>query len=72
MVNDHDWHWAFYAFRGDGSWGGLYYELGTERLGGKHWQAAERGEDPEMLKNRHDNPLWEVIRQEFATEKTSR
>jgi hypothetical protein len=59
------WHWAFYAFRGDDAWGGLDYELGTGPLGGKYWEATEQGVDPETLKQRHDNPLWSVLRREF-------
>ncbi len=55
------WHWAFYAFRGDGSWGGLDYELGTEPFDGSYWVAVEAGADPEALKQRHANPLWDVI-----------
>jgi endoglucanase len=56
-----DWHWAFYAFRGDGSWGGLDYELGTENFDGAYWAAVEGGADPETLKQRGPNPLWEVL-----------
>ena len=59
-------HWAFYAFRDDGDWGGLDYELGTEKLGWDYWKAVEAGEDPELYKYRHNNPLWEVIRREFT------
>ena len=65
VANEEGWHWAFYAFRGDGGWNGLDYELGTDKPGGKYWEAIERGEDPETLKNRHENSLWEVIRREF-------
>ena len=56
-----DWHWAFYAFRGDGAWGGLDYELGTAPLDGPYWVAVEEGADPETMKQRGPNPLWEVI-----------
>lgn len=55
------WHWAFYAFRQDDAWGGLDYELGTGPLGPAYWQAVERGADPETLKRRRPNPLWQVI-----------
>jgi len=66
LYNAKGWHWSFYAFRSDGDWGGLDYELGTEPgLGWKYWQAVESGEDGEALKNRHDNPLWEVIKKEL-------
>ncbi len=56
-----NWHWAFYAFRGDGSWGGLDYELGVEPFGGAYWAAVERGEGAETLKDRGPNPLWDVL-----------
>jgi endoglucanase len=56
------WHWAFYAFRGDGAWTGLDYEIAPEaRFGAAYWEAAERGEDVEVLKTRGDNPLWRAI-----------
>lgn len=59
------WHWAFYAFRQDDSWGGLDYELGTVPLGDAYWQAIERGADPESLKRRRPNALWRVIAREL-------
>lgn len=65
IYNERGWHWAFYDFRSDGAWGGLDYELGAEPLGWIYWEAVERGEDPEPHKNRHDNPIWEVIKREF-------
>lgn len=65
IYNQHRWHWAFYDFRSDGAWGGLDYELGTQKFGWKYWQAVENGEDPELYKNRHANPIWEVIEREF-------
>ena len=65
VLNENEWHWAFYGFRGDGAWGGMDYELGTEKLGWRFWDAVERGEDSESLQNRHDNPLWEVIQREL-------
>jgi hypothetical protein len=65
LYNSKGWHWAFYAFRSDGNWGGLDYELGAEKLGWAFWQAVERGEDPEHYKNRHDNPIWDVLKREF-------
>lgn len=66
IYNGHGWHWAFYDFRSDGDWGGLDYELGDNpKLGWKFWQAVESGEDADAYKNRHDNPIWEVIRREF-------
>ncbi len=65
LYNSKNWHWAFYDFRSDGSWGGLDYELGSENLGTEFWQAVERGEDPEKYKNRHDNPIWNVLKEQF-------
>jgi hypothetical protein len=66
IYNERGWHWSFYAFRDDSGWGGLDYELGAApKLGGKYWQAIERGEDGEPYKLRGDNPLWEVIRREL-------
>jgi len=65
ILNEHGWHWAFYAFR-QPDWGGLDYELGTKKLGGKYWQAREQGKPHEALIHRHDNPLWEVIKKELV------
>ncbi len=64
VLNEHRWHWAFYAFRSP-DWGGLDYELGTEKPGQEYWQAREQGKTHEELIHRHDNPLWEVIKREF-------
>jgi endoglucanase len=66
LYNQRGWHWSFYAFRGDGAWTGLDYEMGTsERDPPGYWQAVERGEDPETLKHRIDSPLWQVLKREF-------
>lgn len=65
-VSRWDWHWAFYAFRGDGSWGGLDYELGTAPFDGAYWAAVEQGVDPETLKSRGSNPLWDVLARRLA------
>ena len=68
LYNDRGWHWAFYAFRPDGGWTGLDYEMGTsDRMPRGYWQAVERGVDPETLKTRRDSPLWRVIKREFRT-----
>ncbi|MDA2929898.1 hypothetical protein MYX84_08125 [Acidobacteria bacterium AH-259-O06] len=67
VLNENGWHWAFYAYRGDGAWGGMDYELGTGRLDPRIWDAVDRGEDPEMYKKRHDNPLWQIIKREFKS-----
>ena len=67
IYNERNWHWAFYAFRGSGSWTGLDYEIPPgHRMGWHYWQAVERGQDPEPLKPRGPNLLWDVLRREFA------
>jgi endoglucanase len=68
LLDRRGWHWAFYAFRQDGDWGGMDYELGTRPLGADYWQAVERGEDPEPLKRRAPNPLWEILSRALATQ----
>ncbi len=65
--NHHRWHWAFYSFRAH-DWDGLDYELGTEKLGWKYWQAREEGKSHEELIQRRDNPLFDVIKNEFVRE----
>ena len=62
FLNQNSFHWAFYSFRED-AWDGYDYELGTENMGWKYWQAVERGESPPLP--RKDNPLFEVIKREF-------
>lgn len=62
IFNQQTWHWAFYSYRED-TWTGMDYELGAGKLGWEYWKAVEAGKQPE--KPRHDNPLFEVIRQEF-------
>lgn len=54
-------HRAFYAFRSDGAWTDLDYELGFDRVDPRIWGAEERGEDVERYKRRHDNPLWRAL-----------
>jgi hypothetical protein len=66
VLNEGGWHWAFYAFRGDGDWTGLDYELGFDRVDPRIWDAKKRGEDEERYKRRHDNPLWQVLQRELA------
>ena len=66
IYNQRDWHWAFYAFRGSGAWTGLDYEIPPgHRMGWRYWQAVEQGEDPEPLKPRGPNALWETLRRQF-------
>jgi hypothetical protein len=62
FLNDHGFHWAFYSFRED-EWDGYDYELGTEGLGWKYWQAKENGVDPPLP--RRNNELFDVIKQQF-------
>jgi hypothetical protein len=54
-------HRAFYAFRSDGEWTDLDYELGTDPVDPRIWDAEKRGEDVERYKRRHDNPLWRAL-----------
>ena len=65
QINDYQWHWAFYSFRAP-DWDGLDYELGTQKLDWRYWQERENGVDHELLIERHDNPLWEVLKRQFA------
>ena len=66
VLDESGWHRAFYAFRGDGDWTGLDYELGFDRVDPRIWDAEKRGENPETYKRRHDNPLWQALRRERA------
>lgn len=66
IFNESGWHWAFYTFRSDGDWTGLDYELGTDKVDPRIWDAEKRGEDPERYKRRHDNPLWQVVQRELT------
>jgi aryl-phospho-beta-D-glucosidase BglC (GH1 family) len=63
-ANSYNWHWAFYAFRSH-TWDGLDYELGTKPLAGQYWTAREEGKSHEELIQRHDNPLFNVIKKEL-------
>ncbi len=54
-------HRAFYAFRSEGAWTDLDYELGTDPVDPRIWDAEKRGEDVERYKRRHDNPLWRAL-----------
>ena len=66
ILDESGWHSAFYAFRGDGDWTGLDYELGTARVDPRIWDAEARGEDPERYKKRGDNPLWRILQRRPA------
>jgi hypothetical protein len=61
LLDESGWHSAFYAFRGDGDWTGLDYELGTAKVDPRIWDAESRGEDPERYKKRGDNALWRIL-----------
>ncbi len=66
IYNQRGWHWAFYAYRGSGTWTGLDYEIAPgQKMGWRYWQAIEQGKDPESLKPRGPNPLWEVLQRQF-------
>jgi len=62
FFNKNKFHWAFYSFRED-EWDGYDYELGTENLDWKYWQAKDRGENPSLP--RRDNPLFDIVKREF-------
>lgn len=62
FLNQYGFHWAFYSYRED-AWDGYDYELGTEALGWKYWEAKEKGENPALP--RKNNNLFEVIKQQF-------
>ena len=65
FLDRNNFHWAFYSFRED-EWDGYDYELGTEGLGWKYWQAKERGENVQLP--RKNNELFNIIRQKFKKE----
>ncbi len=66
IFNDHQWHWAFYAYRED-TWEAMDYELGTDKVHYTYWAY----QDSSALHLHYDHiykksqPLWEVIRGEF-------
>lgn len=37
------------------------FKLGSEPMEGNYWVKVENGTDPETLKNRKDNPIWNEI-----------
>lgn len=67
-LNAKSLHWAFYSFR-SATWDGMDYELGTDKLGWKYWQAVEAGKKHEELITRRDNPLWNLFKAEFSGRK---
>ncbi|MDX5462501.1 MAG: hypothetical protein O7157_03000 [Wolbachia endosymbiont of Tetragnatha montana] len=63
IFNEYNWHFAVYSFRED-VWDGMDYELGSEKLSWKDWQAIEEGT---MKKNYlPDNPIFKVLREEWS------
>lgn len=58
VIDQQKLHWAFYSFRED-SWDAMDYELGTEKVHWKYWDAMEKGE-PDPIK-RKSSPLFEII-----------
>lgn len=65
-LNAKSLHWAFYSFR-SATWDGMDYELGTDKLGWKYWQAIEAGKKHEELIHRKENPLWTLFQEEFSS-----
>jgi endoglucanase len=63
IFNEYNWHFAVYGFRED-EWDGMDYELGSEKLPWKDWQAIQEGR---MKKNYlPDNPIFKVLREEWS------
>lgn len=62
VFNEYKIHWAFYSFRED-EWDGYDYEVGTEALSWKYWQAVEAGKNPPVP--RTSNTLFDVLKREF-------
>ncbi len=64
-LNAKSLHWAFYSFR-SATWDGMDYELGTDKMGWKYWQAIKAGQKHEALITRRDNPLWNLFKVELS------
>lgn len=62
MFNEHNWHWAVYAFR-DLDWEGMDYQLGTERLPSQIW---ETGKAPDYEAYHVPNRLFGVLQEAWA------
>ncbi len=58
-IEANQWHWAFYSFRED-SWDGMDYELGTQAVPWRYWQAVDAGAPDPIA--RHATPVFEPIR----------
>jgi len=59
--SEHDWHFAFYAFRED-CWDGMDYELGCEGLSQSDWDAIELGSPPQ-IERKDSHPAFSVIKE---------
>lgn len=57
-------HWAFYSFRED-SWDGMDYELGSNKVNWKYWEAIDAGQ-PDPVK-RSATPEFEPIRKRLGS-----
>lgn len=58
-LDDSKLHWAFYSFRED-SWDGMDYELGSQKVHWKYWEAIDEGK-PDPVK-RKAGPEFDPIR----------
>ncbi|MGI0119934.1 glycoside hydrolase family 5 protein [Zooshikella sp. RANM57] len=58
FLDQENLHWAFYSFRED-TWDAMDYELGTEKVHWKYWDAMEKGQ-PDPIK-RQSTPLFKII-----------
>ncbi len=58
-LDDSKLHWAFYSFRED-SWDGMDYELGSQKVNWKYWEAIDEGK-PDPVK-RKAGPEFDPIR----------
>lgn len=62
LYDKNDWHWGFWDFRSDGAWTGLDYQLGDTPESGKYIVGVNyRHKDPETLKERDNNPIWNTL-----------
>ena len=64
VLNQQQWHWAFYSFRSC-TWDGMDYELGTKKMPWKYWQKLEKGVSREALTQplRKGYPIWMIVKQ---------
>ncbi len=64
LLNEFNWHWAFYSFRED-TWQAMDYELGTLPTNGSFWKAVENGEASKLYQT--DDPLWSIFKSQFTS-----